>query len=165
LKERQVAAGSRLQRMLVKAPITGTIYDMSTNTIGGVIAPGEVVMLIAPEDDDLVLQAQISPNDVDQVQQGQQARVRFSAFNSNQTPEIMAVVEQVAADTSRPDAQAQPFYAVRLTIPAEEVEKLGGKQLRPGMMAETFIQTEARSPLAYLLKPLYDMLPRAMTES
>lgn len=164
-REKSVAMASRLVRTVIKAPITGTIYQMAIHTVGGVIQPGETIMLIAPEGDDLVLQAQVSPNDIDNVAEGQQAAVRFPALNRRLTPEIDAVVSQVGADTVRADAASPPYYAVRLTIPAKELEKLGENKLKPGMSAEAYIQTAARSPMSYLLKPLTDQFAHALREN
>jgi HlyD family secretion protein len=166
LRERRISAGARLQRMTIKAPITGTIYQMAVHTEGGVITPGETLMLVVPEGDDLVLQAQVQPNDVDQVIQGQMAQVRFPGFNARLTPEIGAEVVQVAADTTRVDQNTPPFYAVRLRIPPDQLSKLGENKLRPGMSAEAFIQTEARTPAWYLIQPLWEQVfSRAMHES
>jgi HlyD family secretion protein len=165
LEGRQVAALSRLGRMVIKAPITGTIYQMSVHTEGGVVAPGETLMMVLPANDDLVLQAQVTPNDINHVHEGQPAHIRFNGFSSRLVPEINATVTQVAADTTRTDNQTPPFYAIRLTISAKELEKLGDNKLKPGMSAEAFIQTEARSPFSYLVKPLTDMLAHAMRES
>jgi HlyD family secretion protein len=165
LTERRVALSSRLVRTTINAPITGTVYQLAVHTEGGVISGGETLMLIVPEGDDLVLQAQVSPNDIDQVQKGQAAQVRFPSFNSRLTPEIFAEVQQVAADTSRVDANSPPYYAVRLIISAKELAKLGENRLKPGMNAEAFIQTDARSPMEYLVRPLIDQFSRAMRES
>lgn len=165
LQEKRVSASARLSRTSIKAPITGTIYQLAVHTEGGVIGPGDTLMLIVPEGDDLVLEAQVSPNDIDQVVAGQPAQVRFPGFNARVTPEVGAEVTQVAADVSRMDANAPPFYSVRLTIPAKELERLGDQKLKPGMMAEAFIQTEARSPLAYLVKPLWDQIAHAWRET
>jgi HlyD family secretion protein len=164
LEERQISARTRLGRMVIKAPITGTIYQTSVHTEGGVITPGETLMLIVPEGDDLVLQAQVQPKDIDQVQEKLPALIRFPSFNSRLTPEVWATVSQVAADTSRVDANSPPFYAVRLKISAEELAKLGTNKLKPGMNAEAFIQTGARSPISYLVKPFTDNMARAMKE-
>jgi HlyD family secretion protein len=163
--ERRGALSSRVGRTSIAAPITGTIYQLAVHTEGGVIGAGDTLMLIVPEGDDLVLQAQVSPNDIDQVQQGQTAQVRFPGFNSRLTPEVSAKVQQVAADVSRADANSPPFYGVRLVIAAKELEKLGDNKLKPGMNAEAFIQTDARTPLSYLLKPLVDQFARAFRES
>jgi HlyD family secretion protein len=165
LSERRVSAAARLSRMSIKAPITGTIYQLTIHTEGGVIAPNETIMMVLPQGDDLVLQAQVTPNDIDHVHLGQPARIRFTAFNSRVTPEIAAEVTQVAADTSRADAQSPPYYAIRLTISATELKKLGDNKLKPGMGAEAFIQTESRSPFSYLVKPLVDQWRHSMRES
>ncbi len=165
LSERRISAAARLSRMSIKAPITGTVYQMTLHTEGGVIAPNETIMMVLPQGDDLVLQAQVTPNDIDHVHLGQPARIRFTAFNSRVTPEIAAEVTQVAADTSRTDAQSPPFYAIRLTISAAELKKLGDNKLKPGMGAEAFIQTESRSPFSYLVKPLVDQWRHSMRES
>ncbi len=163
-KERKLAAASRLDRMVIKAPITGSVYQLAVHTIGGVISPGEPIMLILPEADDLVLQAQVKPQDIDQVQAGQFAHVKFPAFNARLTPDISAEVTQVSADTSRTDQNSPPVYIVRLTISAAELAKLGSNKLKPGMPAEAFIQTRAMSPLTYFLKPLTDQFARALRE-
>jgi HlyD family secretion protein len=165
LEGRRVASGAKLAHLSIKAPITGTIYQLNIHTEGGVVAPGETLMMIVPQGDDLVLQAQIAPNDISHVHVGQPAHIRFNSFSARVTPEISAEVTQVAADTSRTDAQTPPFYAVRLVISAKELEKLGDNKLRPGMSAEAFIQTEARSPFSYLVKPLVDQFSHAMRES
>lgn len=165
LQEKRVAASTRLSRTSIKAPITGTIYQLAVHTEGGVIGRGETLMLIVPENDDLVLEAKVLPNDIDQVTAGQPAQVRFPALNARLTPEVGAHVTQVAADVTNPDNNAPPFYSVRLTIPAKELQRLGNQKLKPGMMAEAFIQTEARSPLTYLVKPLWDQITHAWRET
>lgn len=163
-QERMLASASRLSRMAIKSPILGDVYQLSVHTIGGVIQPAETLMLIVPQSDELVLQAQVSPQNIDQVHVDQSAHVRFSAFNSRFTPEVGATVTQVSADTSRADQNSPPFYAVRLRIPPDELAKLDGRQLKPGMPAEAFIQTAAQSPLTYLLKPLMDQIAHALRE-
>ncbi|MGH6855686.1 MAG: HlyD family type I secretion periplasmic adaptor subunit [Aestuariivirga sp.] len=163
-RERKLAAAARLGRMVIKAPIGGDIYDLALHTIGGVIQPAETLMLIAPEADELVLLAQVPPQNIDQIAPGQQARVRFQTFNQRLTPEVGAEVTQIAADTSRIDQNSPPFYAVRLRIRPEELAKLAGSKLKPGMPAEAFISTSERSPLSYLLKPLTDQIAHTFRE-
>jgi HlyD family secretion protein len=165
LEQRRVSAAARLSRMSIKAPLAGTIYQLAVHTEGGVVAPGETLMMIVPKGDDLVLQAQVTPNDIDHVHMGQAAKVKFNAFNTRVMMDINAEVTQVAADTTRNDAQSAPFYLIRLTIPAEEIKKLGDNKLKPGMSAEAFIQTEARTPFSYLIQPLMDQFSHAMRES
>jgi HlyD family secretion protein len=165
LRERRVAAASQLGRSVVIAPIAGDVYQVAVHTIGGVVGPGETLMLIVPQADELVLQAQVSPKDIDDIQVGQMAQVRFPAFGARMTPHVLAEVSQVSADTSRIDENSPPFYAVRLRIYLKELTKLGAHKLKPGMPAEAFIQTGARSPLSYLLKPLSDQITHAFRES
>jgi HlyD family secretion protein len=164
-QERRISAAARLTRMSIKAPQDGVIYQMTIHTEGGVITPGEPLMLLVPDGDKLVLQAQVQAKDVDNVTKGQMARIRFPGFNSRTTPEIGGEVTQVAADISRVDQQTPPFYAVRLEISPQELAKLGNNKLRPGMNAEAFIQTEAHSPMDYFLKPFLDQWRHAMTET
>lgn len=165
VSERRQAASAKLGRLEVKAPDNGTIYQLSVHTVGGVIAPGETLMLLVPEGDDLVLQAQVLPQDIDQVRNGQTANIRFPVFNTRITPELRAEVIQVGADVTQTEANTSPFYSVRLQLPASELEKLGDHQLRPGMPAEAFIQTTAQTPLSYFLKPLTDQFAHALRES
>jgi HlyD family secretion protein len=165
LQERLVSAEARLKRMSIKSPADGIVYQMAVHTEGGVIAPGETLMLLIPQGDDLVLQAQVRPQDVDQVVEGQAAQIRFPGFNARTTPEVAGEVVQVAADTTKIDNQTPPFYAVRLRISADELKKLGVNKLRPGMNAQAFIQTESQSPLQYLVRPLIEQIKYAMTET
>ena len=164
LKERKLAVASRLDRLVIKSPITGDVYQLAVHTVGGVIGPGEPLMLIVPEADELILQAQVMPQDIAKVRTGQIAHIRFPAFNSRLTPEVAAEVTQISADTSRLDASSPPFYSVRLMISATELAKLGSNKLKPGMPAEAFIQTEAQTPLTYFLKPLTDQFAHAFRE-
>ena len=164
LNERRVSIKTRLERTTIRAPISGAVYQLSVHTVGGVITPAETLMLIVPESDDLVLQAQVPPSQIDRVTLGQTARVRFSAFDTRVTPEIGAEVTHVAADVSRVDANSQPFYMVQLKIPATELALLGDNRLRPGMPAEAFIQTGARTPLSYMVKPLFDQIAHSWRE-
>jgi HlyD family secretion protein len=164
LDERRLAIASRLARMTIRAPIAGDVYQVTVHTIGGVIIPGETIMLIVPEGDDLVLQAEVMPFDIDQVRVGQSAHLRFPAFDARLTPDVFAEVTQVSADTSRPEQNKPPFYAVRLRIQKSELAKLGANALKPGMPAEAFIQTGARTPLTYLLKPLADQIAHTFRE-
>lgn len=164
LSERRRSAASKVERSVIRAPVAGDVYQIMVHTVGGVIAPGDTLMLLVPEGDELVLQAQVAPHDIDQIKTGQAAHVRFPAFDSRTTPEIGAEVDQVAGDTSRADAQSPPFYGVRLRIPRDQLEKLGPNRLRPGMPAEAFIETGERSPLSYFLKPLTDQIAHTFRE-
>ncbi|WP_373502986.1 HlyD family type I secretion periplasmic adaptor subunit [Aestuariivirga sp.] len=164
LSERKLAARARLDRMVVKAPITGTVYQLMVHTEGGVVTPAEPLMMIVPEADDLVLQAQVMPQNIEQITMGQKAQIRFPAFNSRTTPEVQAEVFSVSADVSRMSADTPPFYDVRLRIPHDQLALLGTSELKPGMPAEAFIQTTSRTPMSYFMKPLMDQFQHTWRE-
>ena len=129
-------------------------------------------MQIVPRADELVVEAKVAPNDIDQIATGSTAIVKVMAGNQRTTPEIIGVITRVSADLAReqqPQQQnsAQPpptYYTVRITLPAAEVARLKDIRLVPGMPVEAFIQTHERSPLQYLLKPLRDQIARTFRE-
>ena len=164
LDERRISAAAKLDRLVIKAPITGEIFQLMVHTEGGVISPAETLMMISPEADELILEAHVSPRNIEQVSEGQEARVRFTAFDSRVTPEVKGEVFSVASDTTRLSNDTQPFYIVRIRIAAGEIAKIGQHKLKPGMPAEAFIQTGARSPLSYLVKPLRDQIEHVWRE-
>jgi HlyD family secretion protein len=162
--ERKVTAEDQLKRTELRAPQDGIVFQSTANTVGGVITAGDPVMLIVPEADTLLVEAKVEPKDIDQVQYGQPVVLRFSAFNMRTTPELNGTVVRVAADTSTDQRTGQSYYVVRISMPADELGKLGGVKLTPGMPVEAFIQTGERTMLSYLVKPLHDQLKRAFRE-
>lgn len=164
LEEQKIAAEDELQRIVLLAPQSGFVHQLAVHTIGGVIAPGEVIMLIVPQGDLLVIEAQVQPKDISQITAGQTARIRFPSFDQRTTPDLTASVQTISADLQRDDVTGHAFYAVRLAIPDSDLTKLDGKRLVPGMPAETFVETGDRTILSYLMKPLYDQISHAMRE-
>ncbi len=167
LIERRVAALDALRRTEIRAPEAGVVLGLAVHTIGGVIAPGAPVMEIVPKSSDgLLIVAQIAPRDVDKVQAGQEAVLRFTAFNARTTPEATGVVRQVSADNIVDKATGQPYFLVLIDLPpeAELTRVLKDQTLVPGMPVESFIKTGARPAISYLLKPLTDALSRSMRE-
>jgi HlyD family secretion protein len=162
--ERKIAIEAKLNRTRITAPRSGIIHELAVHTIGGVVAPGETVMLIVPAEDELVIEAQVRPQDIDQVYKGQAATLRFVNADAQLTPQVHGEVTSVSADLKVTDAQTPPYYAVRLRIADNEAPKLGQLELKPGMPVEAFIQTKPLSPMAYLLQPLSDQLNRALRE-
>ncbi len=163
-RERRIAIAARLNRMVIRAPQTGFIHQLNIHTVGGVVGPGETVMLIVPELDNLIINARITPQDIDQVGVGQLAMVRFPAFNQRTTPQVEAKVSYVSADLTQPKDNMPPYFAVKLKLDEEAIGKLGENKLIPGMPAEAFIQTRARTPFSYLIQPLKDQVTRAFRE-
>ncbi len=164
LVERGVAAQDQLDRIDIRAPTSGVINQLTIHTIGGVIRAGDTIMEIVPDTDDLQIEARLQPNDIDQVRPGQQAFVRFSAFNQRLTPQLIGEVTYVSADTSRDQQTNAPYFTVRIALSEDERRRLGGLQLVPGMPAEVFMQTGSRTMMSYLLKPITDQLHRAFIE-
>lgn len=165
LYEQQRALADRLRRAEIRAPVAGTVFGMATNTEQGVIAPGSTILSIVPTAGQLVIEVRIDPVDVDQVGAGQEAVIRFSAFDRNTTPELNGTVTTVSADRLQDAVTGRPYYRVTIEVPVAERARLGDLQLLPGMPAEAFIGTGERSPLSYLLKPLADQVQRAFRDN
>lgn len=163
LVEKSTAAQDLLRRVDLRAPTNGIVHQLSVHTVGGVITPGEVVMEIVPESDDLQIEARLPPQEVDHVRNGQRAYIRFSAFNQRTTPQLEGLVSYVSADLNH-DRQKNPnagtYYTVRVTLPPSERRRLGGLELVSGMPVEVFLQTGSRTMMSYLLKPITDQLLR-----
>jgi HlyD family secretion protein len=162
--ERKVAAEDQLKRVEIRAPQDGTVYQLGVNSVGEVIGPGDAIMLIVPENDDLKVEAKIAPQDVDQLSIGQTATLRFSAFNQRTTPEIEGTVARIAPDTTTNQRNGQSFYTVRIDVIPSEIARLGAVKLVPGMPVEVFFKSGERNVLSYLLKPLDDQIARAFKE-
>jgi len=165
LTERKVAAEDQLQRIEISAPQNGAVHQLAVHTVGGVITPGETIMLIVPNDDKLIVEAQVAPADIDQVHPDQPATLRLSAFSMRETPELTGVVDNVSADLNQDERTGQSYYLARISIPSPEIARLSGVTLVPGMPVETFIKTGERTVLSYVLKPLKDFAARALRES
>lgn len=164
LSERKVAAADQLQRQEIRAPISGTVYQLAVHTVGGVIGPGEEIMLIVPDNGLLVVEAQISPMEVDRVHPKQEANLRFTAFGSRNTPEFDGVVETISPDLIMDQRTGQGYFVARINLPAGAVEEFGGR-LVPGMPVEVFISTGDRTVLSYLVKPLGDQIMHTFREN
>jgi HlyD family secretion protein len=121
-------------------------------------------MLIVPESDNLQVEAKINPRDIDQIQVGQPAMLRFSAFNLRTTPEINGTITRIAADATADQRTGQTYYNTRIAMTKGEIARLGEVKLIPGMPVEAFVQTGERSVMSYLIKPLQDQFMRAFRE-
>lgn len=162
--ERKVAAADQLQRTDIRAPQGGTVFQSNVHTVGGVIPAGEPIMLIVPDAEKLAVEARVNPQDVDKVQVGQKAVLRFSAFDTRTTPEIVGKVNRVSADTSTDQRTGLSYYTIRIALEREETARLGNVKLVPGMPVDAFVQTGERTVISYLMKPLSDQIVRAFRE-
>jgi HlyD family secretion protein len=170
LVERRVAAEDQLRHIEIRAPQAGVVHQLAVHTVGGVIGPGETVMLIVPQQDALVVEARIAPQDIAQVRAGQPAIIRFTAFDQRTTPEFDAKVTRVAADLTTDKETGAGYFLARLSLTppaspgAPPVGGEGSVALVPGMPAEVHVKTGSRTALSYFLKPLSDQIARAFTE-
>ena len=164
LIERKVTAEDQLRRVDIRAPQDGIVEQSNVHTVGGVITAGDTLMLIVPQTDDLQVEAKVNPQDIDKLQVGQQTLLRLSAFNQRTTPELNGVVSRVSPDVNTDQRTGQSYYTIRVSMPPEEIARLGEVKLIPGMPVEAFVQTGERTLLSYLMTPLSDQLMRAFRE-
>jgi HlyD family secretion protein len=148
----------------IRAPQDGTVFQLAVHTVGGVVAPGEAIMLIVPDADSLTVEAKVRPQDIEQVQLQQKTLLRFPAFNAAATPQIEGEVSRISADINSDQRTGLSYYLVRISIPPEQLSRLGDGKLIPGMPVECFIQAGDRTVISYLLKPLRDQLMRTFRE-
>ena len=168
LVERMAAAQDQLMRIDIRAPRSGIVHSLTVHTVGGVIGNGETIMTVVPHGDDLIVEAKVAPQDIDQIGLGAAARVRIMAGNQPTMPELNGILTHVSADLTREQvngaAPAPAYYLVRASLSEAELGRLGAFRLLPGMPAEVFIQTQTRTPLQYLIKPLLDQIARSLRE-
>ena len=164
LVERKVTAEDQLRRVEIRAPQDGMVLQSNVHTVGGVIAAGDTIMQIVPQQDALAVEARVNPQDVDQLRMGQKVLLRFSAFNQRTTPELVGELVRLSPDTTTDQRTGQSYYTIRVAIPPEQLARLDNVKLIPGMPVETFVQTGERTMLAYLVKPLHDQFMRAFRE-
>ncbi|NQV69503.1 MAG: HlyD family type I secretion periplasmic adaptor subunit [Pseudohongiella sp.] len=163
ITERTFALSDIVSRTVVRAPVEGIVNGMQFHTVGGVIAPGTPIANIVPQGSELIVEAQVSPMDIDRVAIGLTATIRFSAFTSS-TPTIFGKVINLSADAFQHPQTGASFYVARIEVTAEGMAELGDLVLLPGMPAEIFINTGSRTFLQYAFKPFSNALARSFIE-
>jgi len=161
LQESSLGLSDRVKQTSVRSPVRGTIKRLFYNTIGGVVLAGKEIVEIIPLDDSLLLEAKINPQDIAFLHPGQEANVKFTAYDFVVYGGLDAVVEHIAADTVM-DEDGNPFYIVRVRTFKSSLGE--GKPIIPGMVASVDILTGKKTILAYLLKPLFRAKQYALTE-
>jgi HlyD family type I secretion membrane fusion protein len=165
IEENLKASSDIFDRTTINAPIGGIITSMKVFTVGGVIAPGGAIMEIVPQGDNLEVEAQISPNDIDNVHPGLVARVRLVPLKSRRVPALDGTVINVSPDVIVDNRTGMPYYQAKIVVDQKFLESLKDVTLYPGMPVEIFIITGQRSMLSYLMSPLKDSMYRAFRES
>ena len=162
-QERSTALQDIVSRTTVRAPVAGVINGMQVHTEGGVIGPGTVIAEIVPLTEELILEVQVSPLDIDRVYEGQEAMIRFSSFG-NRTPTIFGSLLSLSADAIQDPNTGMTYYLARVEVSPEGMADLGDLELLPGMPAEVFIATGSRTLLQYLFKPFSNAMARSFIE-
>ena len=164
LVEKRLALETKLQRLDIRAPVSGRIHELALHTVGGVIAAGDTLAYIIPDNDDLVIDAMIPPKEIDRVHQGSPARVRFTSFDRTTTPELAGRVVWISPDQHLVGENRAPAFRVRIGLDKEELKRIGKSTIGPGMEAEVMLTGPRRTALSFILKPMTDQLERTFRE-
>lgn len=165
LSERVKQARDILDRTTIRAPVRGMVQNIQIHTTSGVIRSAEHIMDIIPLDDDLIINARVRPLDIDNVDLGSRAEVRFSAFSSRTTPVIFGSISVLSQDIIQPDdARVEPYYIARVEVSEKDIPPELRGRLVPGMPAEVIFVSGERTLVQYLLKPLQDSFSKGLLE-
>ncbi len=164
IADRVAAARHTFEQMEVRATENGIVVGLDVHTIGGVVQAGATVLEIVPVKDNLVIEAQIKTIDVDNVAISQSAEIAFSAFPQDRVPKLTGRVVYLSADALADPEQKTLYYLAHVAIPEAELARVQSVTLVPGMPADVFIQSAARTPLSYLVQPLQQSLSKAWRE-
>jgi len=165
VEEQARAAASVLDRTVIRAPANGIIVRSVHNAVSSVVRAGEPIMELLPTSELLVIEARISPHDIDTLRIGQEARLHFSALNARTTPQIAGTVTYISADRLVDQSNGQPYYIARMKITEDLPPEVRPDQVYPGMPVETYIATDERTFMEYLVRPLLDSFGRAFREA
>jgi len=166
LREKSQWLNDTVVRTVIKAPEAGMVMGLTVHTLGAVIAPGGHLLDIVPQQEKLIVEAQVSPIDIDRVHIGQQTEIRFSAFKSAKTPKINGHLVALSADRLTDEKNQNSYYLARVEVDTEGLAELEQKGLIlvPGMPAEVLISTGDRTFLEYLMQPISNIFARSLIE-
>ena len=162
--QRLLATSDKVIRTEIKAPANGRVLGLSVHNVGGVITPGKPILDIVPQKEELIIDAQVSPMDIDRVTVGLLAEVRFSAFKQALTPKMQGKVINLSADRLTDEKTGMPYYQAQVELTPDSFAKLGDMELVPGMPAEVLINTGERTVFEYLMQPITNAFARAFIE-
>jgi HlyD family secretion protein len=174
LQEQILAANDVVERTEVRAPVRGIVVKLNQHTAGGVVSAGGVILELLPINDELVIEARVNPSEISHIKQGQDALVRLTALNQRLVPMIEGQVIYLSADivsdqtgrrTAEPDPAKRDSFILRVRLDEGDLaSKVENFRPMPGMPADIFIQTGARTFFTYLMRPILDSLARAFRE-
>jgi HlyD family secretion protein len=167
ISERITTAQSVLKRIDVKAPVRGIVVRLNYHTAGGVVRPGNDILTLLPLGDELIIEARVRPQDIDNLNNGQSAMVRLTALNQRITPMVTGRVIYVSADAIQNDRNqsADNAYVTRVKLDTASAAELRNFLPTPGMPVEVYIRTGERTFFQYLARPITDVMSRAFRES
>ena len=159
LQPKLAASREQLARAIIRAPTAGKIVGLKLFTVGGVAAPNQTLMEIVPQDRRLVIQAKVSPTDVDDLKIGQRTQVRFSTLHDKKLPLVDGRLETISADSLTDEKTGAQYFSAEIAVSASELAKIhavrGARtRLQAGVPVEVLIPLRKRSALAYLLEPV-----------
>lgn len=164
LQERTAALEDRLSRIIIRAPDDGMVIGMTVHTVGGVVRQATPLLDIVPSVSELIVEAQVAPQDINRIAIGKLADIRFSAFNSATTPVIEGSVTSISADRLTNEKTGQPYYLARVSVTKAGLQKLADRKLLAGMPADVLINTGERTMLQYLMQPARNAISQSMIE-
>jgi HlyD family secretion protein len=163
------AIREQIAHTTVRSPATGRVVGLSIFTVGGVVAPGQKLMDVVPQDASLVVEANVKAIDASDIHPGQKTEIRFPAFHDRRMPLLNGVISKVSADSLLDEKSGASFFRVEVMVPAAEarlIRDLRGADagLRPGLPVEIVVPLRNRTALDYLTEPLRRMLWRSFRE-
>lgn len=165
LQERRKVAADVLNRTEIRAPGSGSIQNLKVHTVGSVVRPGDVLMELVPEDEELVINARVSPIDKDNVAPGLLTEVRFTAFKTKLTPIMLGEVESVSGDVITPENPNEPpYFLARVTVDENDIPEEIRDRITAGMPADVIITTGERTVANFIVSPLMDAVRKSMIE-
>jgi HlyD family secretion protein len=164
LREKMTVSQDVLQRIQVRAPRAGTIQNLHVATVGGVVRPGESLAELVPDDDNLVINAEVAPADVDAIDAGMQAEVRFSAFHGYTLPLILGHVDSVSHDRIIDEQSKQPYFLARIVVDKGDIPTSVNDRIKSGMPVEVMVPTGERTVISYIVRPLRNRANSAFRE-
>lgn len=164
VNEKLRVAEDVFRRLDITAPRSGVIQNVRINTVGAVVRPGEPLAEVVPLNDELIIEAQISPTDIDRIQVGQKAEVRFPNFQARQTPVVMGQISIVSRDRLIDEATKMPYFHAQIAIRDTDIPKDMQGRLTAGMPAEVVVPTGERTVLQFLISPLTDVFAKTFRE-
>ena len=165
LTEQFTSANDILKRTVITAPISGVVMNIQYHTIGAVVQPAADIMNIVPQDDQIIVEARVRPDDIDTVREGLTAKVQLVAYKSKRVPKLTGTVKSVSPDILTDERSGMGYFLARIQLHDNEITALKTKiTLNPGMPAQVFIMTGARTLLNYLFSPIIDAMYRAFRD-